>query len=284
MPAALIYLSFVYNVLVKIKRILITSDDGFDSQGVRILAHHLKRNFELKIAGTQEQQSGVSGRLSLQTGGVWGAGEVSGVEALWVDGTPCDALECARAYFEKPFDLVISGINWGVNIGAALLTSGTFSSAFYSIGGMRLAPRALAMSWDLPRSMYFTRERVTDGEVPEEFLLYPGEVARKVFTLALDHDFWGATILNVNFPRTKSATVCFTKPLPFIDQFYPIPIPLDRKHNRYSYDSGKNKNVDELTEVDIGVVKRGVISITPCVGNYLDKAVFNRVKEITFTV
>jgi len=98
------------------KSILLTGDDGYDSLGTRILIHVLKKSYTLFIAGTKRQQSGVGGHKSITGTGEWGVENVDGVPALWVDGTPVDAIEAAKSWYTKPFDYIVSGINWGINV------------------------------------------------------------------------------------------------------------------------------------------------------------------------
>ena len=43
------------------KRILLTGDDGYQSLGTRLVAHVLRENYDLTIAGTVSQQSAVGG-------------------------------------------------------------------------------------------------------------------------------------------------------------------------------------------------------------------------------
>lgn len=45
----------------KKKKILLTGDDGYDSLGTRLLVRGLRDEFDLKIAGTKDQMSGVGG-------------------------------------------------------------------------------------------------------------------------------------------------------------------------------------------------------------------------------
>jgi len=73
---------------MKIKRILLTGDDGYNSIGIRLLAHFLKEKYELVIAATKVQQSGVGGMLNIKHGGHWEETEVEGVKVIYVSGTP----------------------------------------------------------------------------------------------------------------------------------------------------------------------------------------------------
>lgn len=94
------------------KRILLTGDDGYQSLGTRLVAHVLRENYDLTIAGTVSQQSAVGGKISLADGFNWEKTTVDGIKAYWVDGTPTDAMELMGAADEEPFDLTISGMNW----------------------------------------------------------------------------------------------------------------------------------------------------------------------------
>src|SRR4030043_988938 len=136
----------LFNNIMRTNRILLTGDDGYNSLGTRVLIHHLKDKYDISVVGTKVQQSGVGGKLTLDRSFKWGLKKVDGIEAIWVDGTPVDAIEFAQGYFKKPFDLVISGINWGENVTPALISSGTFSAAVRALG-VKIAGRAIAMSY-----------------------------------------------------------------------------------------------------------------------------------------
>ena len=51
---------------------------------------------------------------------------VDGVEAHAVEGTPADCVILAHeGLYDEPFDIILSGINQGANMGADVLLSGT---------------------------------------------------------------------------------------------------------------------------------------------------------------
>src|SRR3989338_10762721 len=127
-----------------IRQVLLTGDDGYNSIGIRLVANLLKSKYKLVIAGTKSQQSGVGGKLSVFSGGKWGVTDMDGIPALSVSGTPADAIECARAYFQTKFDLVISGINLGLNVSDPF-TSGTMAAAWRSLK-LNLTDKAIALS------------------------------------------------------------------------------------------------------------------------------------------
>lgn len=155
-----------------VKDILVTSDDGFDSFGVRVLVHNLRKKYDVKVAGTRDQQSGVGAKISVNSTQTWGNGEVEGVKAIWVSGTPVDAVELAQGYFNKQFDLVISGINMGQNVGPSLYCSGTYNAALFSVCN-GLAKHAMAVSWMVDPKHWF-RSHDGSSHIKDKVLQTPG--------------------------------------------------------------------------------------------------------------
>lgn len=244
---------------MKIKRVLLTGDDGYNSIGTRLLVHFLKDKYELKIAGTKTQQSGVGGKLNLTRDIRWEKIRVDGVEGVCVHGTPCDAIEFAQGYFAKRFDLVISGINFGPNIGGTVFSSGTFAAAVRSLI-IPITKRAIVLSWMPPSLNHFFMDHDINHKL-KPFLKYPGEMAAKIVDLVISNEFWGSTLVNVNFPKSLSKKVRFTKPLPHSNTFYSYPVMIDRKNKtfRNSNEMVKKKND---ANYDAGAIQRGYISIT----------------------
>ena len=259
--------------MTKIKNILITGDDGYNSPGIRLVIAALKDKYNLHISATYDQQSGVGGMLSLKNGFTWGLAEVDGVPALWSKGTPCDAMELAYAYFDQAFDLIVSGVNWGANLGSSVSGSGTFNAAVRGLG-LGLAPRAMAFSWDLPLEYYLGHQ---DLESIADFLQYPGKGVDGVLDLAFEQDFWGASLLNINFPKEYSDRVIITGVNKLITEIY------DHSHDRLNGSQGGrfkyageriNPSGKTAMETDLQAVAAGYIAITPCKLDYIDPQVF----------
>ncbi len=267
---------------MNIKRILLTGDDGYNSMGTRLLVHYLKNSYDLTIAATRDQMSGVGGHLSLKEGGEWGETTVDGVRTLWVSGFPCDAVELAYGYFKKPFDLVISGINWGMNVGGALISSGTYSAAIRALN-LGLAPVGLAMSWLLPSAHWLTRHN--GDEILEAYLEYPGKAAFDVFSLAMKNRMWGAQLLNINFPAEPSRTVRFARGLDDLSQFFTYPIPMNSKTHGYTWpiQDVQTKTKGQL-QFDTGVVLSGMISISPHNIHLLNEKIYQKLRNKKLTL
>lgn len=265
-----------------VKTILLTGDDGYNSIGIRLLSYVLKKKYTLAVAATKTQQSGVGGLMHLRSGGTWGETVIDGIETLWVDGSPIDVIECSLSYYKKPFDLVISGLNLGANIGGSMITSGTVTAAYGSIR-WGLAKRAIAISWDMP-SRYWFKQHDEEEDI-RKYVDYPGKAAADIINISIQKNLWGCEMLNINLPKKKSTTVSFTSSLPKLVTYYTSRITLDRKTNRFIYPtSGKPFGQAFQHQYDIGAVLAGHISITPCNADMVNTDVYRKVKSKKFTI
>lgn len=260
-----------------IKSILLTGDDGYNAAGTRLLIHLLKGKYQLKIAGTQTQQSGVGGKMSIKTGFDWGRAQVDGVEAIWSNGTPADTIELATVIYKKPFDLIISGINWGANLGPALYSSGTVNAAFRA-EACELGKKVLILSWDLP-NIFFTIEH-EPNESLEPYLDYPGKALAKTLDLIFKNKFFQAQILNVNFPEKPSSKVVITKlmqRMKLVWDYNYQNVPKNGGHFDYKAQRIFDPRVTDL--YDVKAVTDNFISITPCKINLTDKKTFEKISQ-----
>ena len=121
-------------------RILVTNDDGIEAKGIRLLAEWASRIGDVTVCAPKGQQSGKSQSLSLHMKFEVKKVDFPGVkEAYYVDSTPAD---CVRFAFDVlgHFDLVLSGVNYGYNIGDDVAYSGTcgamFDAAFWNSKGI----------------------------------------------------------------------------------------------------------------------------------------------------
>ncbi len=108
--------------------ILVTNDDGIDSQGIQVLAETLKVLGKVYVVAPDKECSAMAHSLSLHRPLKV---EKVGDDYFAVDGTPADCVNLAVCSLlpEKP-DLIASGINKGGNLGEDVTYSGTVSAAF----------------------------------------------------------------------------------------------------------------------------------------------------------
>jgi 5'-nucleotidase len=170
-------------------RILLTNDDGIDAPGMAVLeqiAAELAR--EVWVVAPEHDQSGQSHAISLHH-----ALRISerGVRRYGVTGTPgdCAVIGLCHLMTETPPQLVLSGVNRGLNLGMETVFSGTVGGAMTA---MMLGVPAIALS-----------QAFTDrNKVPWDTARTLGaETVRKLLAIG-----WGEqACLNVNFPPLPAA-------------------------------------------------------------------------------
>lgn len=111
-------------------RVIVTNDDGIDSPGLRRLAAALSEEFEVIVAAPAVDMSGSGtgiGRFEMDTGVEMSPVTIDEAPAAYaIDGPPGLAVTAAAlgAFGSKP-DMVVSGINAGINTGHSIIHSGT---------------------------------------------------------------------------------------------------------------------------------------------------------------
>ncbi len=107
--------------------ILLTNDDGIHAAGLKALAAGLEGFATLSIVAPHREQSGTAQSLTLRQPII--CNHVG--ERQWaVEGTPADAVIVAlHRLLPEPPDLLISGINFGANLGENVYYSGTVGAA-----------------------------------------------------------------------------------------------------------------------------------------------------------
>ncbi len=119
-------------------RILVTNDDGIDSDGLHVLARRLTEVGDVVVVAPDQEYSGFGaalGTLHTMHPEVHRTA-VSGVPEAWaVTGPPALCVYFARLGCFGDVDLVVSGINPGVNVGRAVYHSGTVGAALTARNG-----------------------------------------------------------------------------------------------------------------------------------------------------
>ena len=107
-------------------RFLVTNDDGFHAQGIQLLAKIAAEFGEVHIVAPLAEQSGISHRITFEQ--PMNLNEV-GEKQFTVNGTPADCVRVAFSVWENQFDVVLSGVNNGANLGVDVFYSGTVAAA-----------------------------------------------------------------------------------------------------------------------------------------------------------
>jgi len=109
---------------------LLSNDDGYDSRGLLAFRDALRTDWDVVVVAPEHEQSASSHALSLRS--ALRLRTISeGVHAL--NGTPADcvyvALHAGERLLPRRPDLVLSGINLGLNLGQDVFYSGTIAAA-----------------------------------------------------------------------------------------------------------------------------------------------------------
>lgn len=161
-------------------RILVTNDDGYFSPGIAALAAALQALGEVIVVAPQAEASAVGHALTLRR--PLRIEKVS-AQVFAVDGTPTDCVNIAidEVMIEPP-DLVVSGINNGLNVGDDVTYSGTVAGAFEAA---LLGYPGIAVSLERPQGDF--------GPA--------AAVAAQFAAAVLTHGLPFRTFLNINVPK-----------------------------------------------------------------------------------
>ena len=161
-------------------RILISNDDGYLAKGIKVLTKYLSIDHQVVVVAPNENKSAASSSLTLDK-----PLKPTKINAntYSIDATPSDCVHLALCGFLKDkFDLVVTGINFGPNLGDDVIYSGTVAGA---IEGRFLGLPSVAFSLASWQGEHFE----TAGKVAQQ-------IVDQIHTSQLSHD----TVLNVNVP------------------------------------------------------------------------------------
>ncbi len=249
---------------------LLTGDDSVRAEGLILVKRMVEGFADIAMVATNEQQSAVGEKVTIAKSMKWGKEIVDGHEAIWVDGTPSDAMFFANHYLQRKPDLVISGVNMGENPSVTVFNSGTVACAY--VAAARLGIPAIAFSIQKSVSHWF---RVHNGDFNEELLRYPGEALEKIIQMALRNGIPKYSFWNVNFPETPTEKIEFSK---IAKKSYFV--------NEMSWDESELKYetggiaIDPDPRTDSNLMQKGTISITPCQIDFTNHGEYERLKDL----
>ncbi|MFA6627166.1 MAG: 5'/3'-nucleotidase SurE [Bacilli bacterium] len=236
-------------------RILVTNDDGITSIGLKLLVEKARKYGEVIVVAPLKEQSAKSQALNIKHGFSYQKIEnfMEGIEAYAVDSTPADCVRFANYYLRDEFELVLSGINNGYNLGEDILYSGTVGAASE---GVMSGKMAIAISTK-----------------PHDF-----SEAEKQIEMVLDDIIYKllpqSNFFNVNIP-VPSQGIKITKQgsTHFSTVFF--------KEGSDVFQRGKsNFHLDEETvDSDVYAIYQNYISITPLSVDRTNHDIFNQLKK-----
>ena len=253
-------------------RILVTNDDGIDAPGIQALAIamcELEGDHEVVVAAPDTEYSGSGAALgSLQDiHPVIRRTTIDGCVAsdIWsVEGPPALCVMFSRlGAFGAPFDLIVSGVNPGANVGRAVYHSGTVGATLtgrngrlsgvavsqavtgFGVDGQAWHEAVAGVDWTASAAIAnAVVQRLIDDGLPDE----PVVINVNVPDLPLDEiKGWRHTEVGEAPPRTVSDVEL---------------VPVDGEDDAYRIEMawGEKVTLDEWT--DGGAVEAGYVAIS----------------------
>ncbi len=181
-------------------RILLTNDDGIDSLGLHVLARAIVPHGDIVVAAPDSEYSGAGAALGAihQIHPEVHQVRIDGIDEAWsVSGPPALCVMFAQlGAFGRPFDLIVSGINPGSNVGRSVYHSGTVGAALTgrTRGASGVAVSQAVSSWGV------------EGQAADEVLVdqlwdSAAEVAATVVSGLVADPPDPRVVVNVNVPN-----------------------------------------------------------------------------------
>lgn len=250
--------------------ILIANDDGVFAPGIQALAQALKPLGRVVIVAPESERSGFSSALTLDR-------PLRPIEVstdIWaVNGTPADCVYLAmNGLFDFEFDLVVSGINSGANLGDDVLYSGTVGAAFEG-RLMRQAAIAVSLAGSNVRSYNSPEDYAVAAKWVHDF------IAKGIPVLPERH------ILNINIPdvaQLKGAQVTYQGRR---IQSKPITSQVDPRGRQVYWIGLAGEAVTDPKKNDLNIqsdffaVANGFVSITPIQMDATNYSILNHLQQ-----
>jgi 5'-nucleotidase len=162
-------------------QILLTNDDGIRSPGLWAAAEALARLGFVHVAAPREQSSGAGRSMPPASDGAILEKQMIVREKPWkvyaVGGTPAQAvLHALLELMPRRPDLLVSGINYGENLGSGVTVSGTVGAA---LEGAACGIPSLAISLETDTRFHLTHSEEIDFSAAAHFTtLFAGMLLR----------------------------------------------------------------------------------------------------------
>jgi 5'/3'-nucleotidase len=253
---------------MSVLRILVTNDDGIHAKGLEV-AEAIARSLtdDVWVVAPETEQSGASHSLTLSR-------PLRLREAdrrhFAVTGTPTDCVMMATTHLLKGGlpDLVLSGVNRGVNAADDVTYSGTIAGAMEGCA-LDVPSIALSQAYDF------------DGKREVHWgcaLAHGPELIRKLIGIGWPKD----VLINVNFPDCPPDEVAGAEIVAQGKrdlQEAVIDRRIDMRGYPYFWIGFRRERVSAKPGTDLGALKSNKISVTPLQLNLTDQAVMETLKR-----
>jgi len=224
-------------------RILISNDDGYQADGIIQLAKSLNDIAEVVIVAPSENKSAASSSLTIGKP----LKPIRIDKSIYaIDATPSDCVHLALCGFIKEsIDLVVTGINFGANLGDDVIYSGTVAGA---IEGRFLGLPSIAMSLASWECNHFDTA---------------GNIAKILVNQIDKAPLSNNTIINVNVPDVPMNEILGIKSTRLGSRHKSAPSIQDPKNSSLFWIGENGKEADNAEGTDFHAVSNNFVSVTP---------------------
>ena len=115
-------------------KILVTNDDGIDAIGLQFLVEHAKKYGKVFVVAPKYEQSAKSQAIEVRKSfECKKVDKFDGVDTYVIDSTPADCVRFAKYGLHLDYNIVLSGINKGFNLGEDIWYSGTVAATYEAV-------------------------------------------------------------------------------------------------------------------------------------------------------
>lgn len=246
-------------------RILLTNDNGFQSEALLELGKELAESgHEVVIVAPYQNNSGLGSAMTLLPEAKLEIISEGKVPVYALHGTTVDCVMIGLSLV-KDVDVVISGMNYGPNLGTDVLSSATVGGAKKSLV---LGVPAIAVS-------ITTEDRNSPNVIPnvKNFV--------NLFNKKLVHVLSPEYLLNINFPDVPPEQVKGIMVTKLSDKGWEKHITFERQGKTViAHIKGIMPDIQDDIDTDWFAIKNNCISITPIISDYINDITANRIKSI----
>lgn len=247
--------------------ILLTNDDGIYAEGLNVLYRFMKEIGEAYVVAPDRERSATGHGITMHK--PLRVNEVSLTDgndkAFSVNGTPTDCIKLAlEALLPRDPDIIISGINFGSNVGTDVLYSGTVSAAIEgTIAGIKSTAVSLDVQCNNP-------DFVPASKFIQNFT--------KIYN---EKSIPSDTLLNINIPDLPKEKIEGIEITKIGRRKYKDSIEQrkDPRGKTYFWLAGEISDSDSGYDTDSSALKRNMISICPMHLDLTKYEIINQIRD-----
>ena len=239
-------------------RILVSNDDGYQAEGIKQLTQTLSEIAEVVVVAPNENKSAASSSLTI--GKPLEPIQID-ENVFAIDATPSDCVHLALCGFlKKSIDLVVTGINFGANLGDDVIYSGTVAGA---IEGRFLGLPSIAISLAGWKCEHF-----------ETAAIIAKRLVEKIEKAPLSHN----TIINVNVPDVPIEEIKGIKSTRLGNRHMSEPSIQDQNDPSLYWIGENGPEADNGEGTDFYAITNNFVSVTPL---QIDLTKYSEVKQVS---